>query len=876
MAATAMSAQDPDSDHSIRISFHQTQLSQALKEISIASGINVVFSPDMVPDRIINRVYNANLKTILISLLDDTELAFRTQDGQIILYRDPEYFAPFNVSGYVEDIETGERLYAVHVYDLISGAGAVTNEYGFFILQSRGKNALLRVSYVGSRHDTIFIDRTSAKATQLIQLDRLIVLREAVIEDEASRHLIIEPLSRHHYSDRQLASKSFLGGEWDVQRYAETLPGVSIGTDGVGGMHVRGGNGDQNLVLFDGVPIYHATHAIGILSVFNPLMMREVSLMKGDFPARYAGRLSSVLDVRTNEGNNREWSAQTSIGLATANVLIEGPIVKDKVGILVAARRFLPGLYLRKLSSNEKVDNGLTGETNYAFTDLNAKCNIVLTPKDRIYLSYYRGDDKYKDITNTLTVEQQSTLTESFERKLNWGNSVGILRWNHQFGQHIFANTTFTLSSFELQSLDYVDFLQTLPSSQVQGFTSREFKSTIKDVGAKFDIDHFLNNSHRLRYGVTYTRHSIAPKSIVFDDAAQIDDFFIDEGTLDDALFSKLKTSATEAGLYIEDYAEISSAVSISSGLHLGAFDVRDKIYWSLQPRLSVRIEMLKNFFGHVSANAMTQYMHLLTSSGIGLPTDLWVPSTATVKPQQVKQFAAGLSWQISPRLSLQSEAYYRVMQNLISYREGASFLFREGSVQSGILDAANWEDKVTQGSGKAYGVETQMSYTGEWCNVELSYTRAHSTRHFPDLNFGNPFDFRFDRRHAVSVSGVVHVTDQFMVSLGWNYASGIPITLAESKFAHPASSPFFPPVVVLEFSEYNSFRLPDYHRLDLGARYYWRKPKATHSLHLDIYNLYNRHNVLYIALVQDGDQFRNQKFTVLPFIPSLSYQLKI
>jgi hypothetical protein len=215
-------------------------------------------------------------------------------------------------------------------------------------------------------------------------------------------------------------------------------------------------------------------------------------------------------------------------------------------------------------------------------------------------------------------------------------------------------------------------------------------------------------------------------------------------------------------------------------------------------------------------------------------------------------------------------------MKNLLAYEEGASFLFREGSVQTGILDAANWETKVTQGAGKAYGIENQLAFTGKWWMAELAYTYAHSTREFAELNFGKQFPFRFDRRHAISFGGSFNLTSRLALSVSWNYASGIPITLAESKFLHPSSSPIFPPVEVLEFSEHNAFRLPDYHRLDIGARYSWKGGKVSHSISLDVYNAYNRHNVLYVTLVQEGDTFKNQQFTVLPFIPSLSYQLKL
>lgn len=861
----------------IRVSMRQTELGEALKQLSAQSGVNIVYSPDLIPAGLVDITMEADLEVILVRLLDNTDLAFRKQDGQIILFRDPDYNSPFNISGYVEDEDTGERLIAAHIYDLETGNGGVTNEYGFFSMQSRGRMARLRVSYLGCNTDTILVSRAKATTTQQVRLRQLVVLREVVIDADKNNQLVIEPLSGHRYNERQLSSKTFLGGEVDVQRYLESVPGVSIGTDGIGGMHIRGGNGDQNLMLLDGVPVYHATHAIGILSVFNPLMMREVNLLKGDFPARYAGRLSSVLDVRTKEGSNKQWALQASIGPSSANALIEGPIVKDKVGIVVAARRFLPGFYLRHLSMKEKEENGLVGDTEYSFTDVNAKCNIALTQKDRIYLSYYRGDDRYDDNTSTYTVDQQNTLTENFERNLNWGNSIGVVRWNHQFGLHLFMNATVTLSTFELQSLDYVDFTERLPSQQeIKGFSSREFKSRIKDAGGKLDFDHFLSNKSRMRYGILLAHHAIAPKSIAFDDAAQIDDFFIDEGTLDDALFSDLKSSALEAGVYIENTSDLGEFVTLSTGLHLGAFDVKESVYWSLQPRLSVRIKLLESLHSHVSANKMTQYMHLLTSSGIGLPTDLWVPSTSAVKPETAYQVSTGLSWQASKRLKVQSDVYYRTMENLVAYEEGASFLFREGSVQTGILDAANWEDKVTQGSGTAYGVENLISYTGKWYAADIAYTYAHARREFAELNFGNSFDFRFDRRHALSISGSVHITDQFMISASWNYASGIPITLVESKFQHPSSSPFFPPIDVLEFSEYNTFRLPDYHRLDIGARYYWRNPKATHSIHLDLYNVYNRDNVLYVTLIRDGDTFKNQRFTVLPFIPSISYQLKI
>jgi outer membrane receptor for ferrienterochelin and colicin len=862
---------------SIRVIFENVTLDEAIQELSLASGVNIVYSPDLLPSKVVDVNIQGRVTDILTQLLRGTNLSFRTQDEQIILFSEEFDQTPFIISGYVEDLESGERLIGAHLIDIATGGGSATNEYGFFSIQTRGGIVGLKTSFLGYQTDTIFITRTRARGTQKVSLRRLAILPGVIIDGEQNNFIVLHPLTSHHFNERQLASKSFLGGEIDVQRYIETQPGVSTGIDGIGGMHIRGGNGDQNLILFDGVPIYHATHAIGILSVFNPLMIREVTLQKGEYPARYSGRLSSVLDVRTKEGSNKQWALQSSIGLATVNAVVEGPVIKDKVGILVAGRRFIPGFYLRNLSSHQKADEGLSGETNYAFADLNAKCNISLTPKDRLYLSIYYGDDSYNDLTGKFTRRGQSTRNDEIKRELNWGSTIGVFRWNHQFGEDLFANLTMTLSSFELQSLDRVEFLESTPGQgDFTGFVTREFKSRIKDASARLDFDHYISNSNRLRYGLTYTRHVLSPKSIAFDDEARLDSFFVDE-LLDDALFSALRTNAIESGVYLEDEHEISDLVKFSGGVHVSAFDVREQIYWAIQPRMNISLKVADNLYAHAGAGWMTQYLHLLTSSGIGLPTDLWVPATQSAKPQRSFQVSTGMAWRISKQLKVHADIYTRRLRNLVTYREGASFLLRETTVPVGILDAANWEDKITQGSGKARGFEFASNYSGKIADLELAYTYSHSTRQFPELNSGKTFPFRFDRRHALSLSGLVHINDQFTISVSWNYASGVPITLAQLKFENPSSVPsLFPNVDLLEFSERNAYRLPSYHRLDLGAAYVWRMPKATHSIHLDLYNAYNQDNVLYVALTQDDNGFRNQQYTVLPFIPSLSYQLKL
>lgn len=863
------------------LSLDGVTLDEALRLLSTTSGVQLVYSPDMVPARSADGTYQGEIEEILTTLLYDSGLSFRRENGQIILFRKEAEISPFIVSGYIEDVDSGERLIGAHVYDLQSGMGAVTNAYGFFSLQSRGSDAELRVSYLGYGADTIRIQRHAAGDIQSITLGQLLVLREVIIEDTEDRYMAFEPLASHEVSKRKLETRINLGGEHDPQRFMETLPGVSIGIDGIGGLHVRGGNGDQNLILFDGVPVYHSTHAIGILSVFNPLMVREVRLDKGEFPARYAGRLSSVLDVRTKEGNNKQWSMQSSLGIATVNALVEGPLIRDKAGVLIAARKFVPGFYLRDLSAKEKARDNLSGETSYGFADVNAKVHFALTERDRIYVSFYRGDDDYEDLTGRFTSSGNVITTETFSRTLSWGNSVGVLRWNHQFGKNLFLNTTGILSKFELSTNDNTEFNQRLPDqTEIDGFITRKFESSIRDAGVRLDFDHYLSNRNRLRYGAAVTRHTLAPKSIVFDDEATINGFPVDERGLDELLAS-LQDRTVESGIYAENEYRVGELLRISGGVHLSRFDVRDATYWSLQPRLSATVSLLPGWNLHASAGKMTQYLHLLTSSGIGLPTDLWVPATPSVKPQNAYQASAGMSWEPAKEWTLQAEYYYRKLENLVAYEEGASFLFREGALPSGIVDAANWENKVTQGTGRATGLEVSAAYEDMHFDFRMAYTYARSTRQFEELNFGKRFPFRFDRRHALSLSGSVYLSERLVIAAGWNFASGIPITLAESRVLHPSSIPIFPSiqfssVQIIGFSEKNAYRLPAYHRLDLGMKYVWHREKAHHSIQVDLYNVYNRDNILYVTLIQEGDTFKNQQFTVLPFIPSISYHLKI
>jgi len=331
-----------------------------------------------------------------------------------------------------------------------------------------------------------------------------------------------------------------------------------------------------------------------------------------------------------------------------------------------------------------------------------------------------------------------------------------------------------------------------------------------------------------------------------------------------------------EYGLYGEDDMQISPKLSASIGLRLSAFKSGDKTYFNPEPRLKLTYQLRDDLSLEVSASRMVQYIHLLTSSGIGLPTDLWVPTSKKVMPQTAGQVSAGAVWQVGDHISLGWQMYYKQMHNLTQYKEGASFLLKQGAVEAGIIDAANWEDKVVQGDGVAYGSEWQAKVNFSKWNASLNYTLSKSERKFEELNFGEPFPFKFDRRHNVSVSGSYHINKIITATANWTYGSGAPITLAESKFLYPGSGVL--PLAVLEIGERNGYRLPAYHRLDLGISAKWVMPKAEHTINLGLYNVYGRRNLLYVTVVRDTEAqiFENRQFSVLPFIPSISYQIRL
>ncbi len=659
----------------------------------------------------------------------------------------------------------------------------------------------------------------------------------------------------------QMAHLPGMGGEVDILQSLQHLPGIQPGTDDIGGLHVRGGNADQNLILFDGVPVYNPYHTLGLYSIFDFDMIRKVRYFRGQFPARFGGRVSSVVDVRTKQGNNKEFHGKASIGLIASKLALEGPLVKDKGAFYLSARRSHLDPVLKKYTRKQREERGEDGFLNYHFGEIIAKLDYRLNDKNHLYLSFYKGGDHY-DNQNDYQ-ENFDALQRTFkeQQQLNWGNTLSVLRWNHPFSNKLFANFTATYSTFQFQSDDSIEDLIFNEIAETDSFVLRSvYQSTIEDLSFKVDFDFVPNPQHYIRFGAIATNHRFQPGAI----SAQ-DDLFQDFPFLPNGRVNTPIIKAQELNAYFEDEWNLHQKLQIHLGAHASLFSVQSKQYAFIEPRLSLHGQIAPPLHFHLSFSQMNQYLHLLTRSGAGFPTDLWVPSTAKVKPQQSLIADAHLDLQLAPQWSMEGGVYYKKMKRLINYSEGANFL-----LNSDVLSTANWEDRIVTGQGQSYGLEALVKKgKGKWQGW-LSYTWSKTNRQFDDLNNGQSFPFRFDLRHVLSLVTTYRWSSNWQGSASWSYRSGSQVNLAlnEWQYVDQDGNPFF---YFNDFGSKNSYTLPAYHRLDANVQYQKEKPWGSWSLHWGIYNAYNQRNIFYIK-TEYNPLTRQLGYKSVSLIPILPY----
>jgi len=753
------------------------------------------------------------------------------------------------ISGYVKEKGTGELLIGVNIYIKGTQTGTVSNNYGFYSLTLPEGKVNLTYSFIGFqpviknidlRHDTMIT----------VYLNNAVELQGVeIVADKSERISNDVQMSKVMVPIKQVREIPALLGERDVFKVLQLMPGVRSGSEGNAGFYVRGGGPDQNLIILDDAPVYNAYHLFGFFSVFNGDAIKSIELYKGGFPARFGGRLSSVLDINMKDGNNEEFGGEGSIGLISSRLMLECPIVKKKSSFIISGRRTYVDILaapFQKFAFDDQV-------SGYYFYDLNAKVNYEINEKNRIYLSSYFGRDKFYS-----NIEERD-YKESFN--LFWQNFTSTFRWNHLFNNKLFSNTSLIYSKYKFDiGIKYEE--------RLGDKYELDYFSGIRDYGLKYDMHYIPNSTHYIRMGITSTHHLFTPSA------------FAVKGSLVNDIESKAKQiKSLESAAYIEDEIKLNRS-KFNAGLRFTNFYVNKKSYFSLEPRLMYSYMINENLSFKASYAFMNQYIHLLSTTGISLPVDLWVPSTDIVKPKQSQQVAIGFAQDFSnPAFSVSLEGYYKTMRNIISYKEGASF------ISTGTFDENqefNYEDVVTTGNGKSYGVEllVQRKYgklTG-WVGYTLSWTKYK----FDELNFGKEFWARHDRRHDISIVAIYKLKEKITISGTWVFGSGDAITLQKAVFngvTHNING-YTGFNRVYDYGSRNDFRMAPYHRLDLGVQFHknlsWGGKR---TIEVGLYNVYSRANPFFYYI---GNEYSNGKsYTVLkqvslfPIIPSISYYLK-
>jgi hypothetical protein len=764
----------------------------------------------------------------------------------------------YTLSGTVKELSNGEDLIGLTIFvKELPGTGTVSNVYGFYSLTLPKGEYTIQYSFVGytTQEYKINFNQNIKKNVELgesaNELDVFEVSAEKEDENIRSTEMSVTKIDM-----KEIESIPVLFGERDIMKTIQLMPGVATGGEGSTGFFVRGGSSDQNLILLDEAPVYNASHLLGFFSVFNSDAIKDVKLYKGGMPAQYGGRLSSVMDIKMKDGNSKQLAVSGGLGLISSKLTIEAPIVKDKGSFIISGRRTYLEVFTQ-LSSNETVK-----KSTLYFYDLNLKANYRLGEKDRVFLSGYFG----KDVLG---------LDDRFG--VNWGNSTATLRWNHLFNDKLFSNTSLIYSNYNYNiKIEAAEF---------------EISSKIQDLTLKEDLDFYLNDKNKIKFGGSFVHHTFAPGE--FSATGELNN--INELVIE-------KRYSLESGLYLSNEQKVTDLFSLTYGVRFSNFtqvgpgeiygfnedgsisDTTNYNNWQkvasyngLEPRLSAKLEL--NEFSSIKASyaRSNQYLHLLSNSSSGSPTDTWMPSSNNIKPEVSDQVALGYFRNLKNNTyEFSAETYYKILDNAIDYKNGA-----EISLNPTV------EGELLFGEGRAYGLELFLKKKKGKFTGWISYTLAKSEQKFVAINRGEWYSAKQDRTHDLSIVGMYALSDRVKLSSTFVYYTGNAVTFPSGKYQIDNQT-------INLYSDRNGSRMPNYHRMDIGLTWDGKeykeiknletgemekvKKKFTSSWNFSIYNLYARENAYSIAFQENEDnpaQTEIIRTSLFKIIPSVSYNFK-
>lgn len=750
----------------------------------------------------------------------------------------------YTVSGYIKDASTGEELIgATVVVKERSGLGAASNAYGFYSLTLPAGEHILSAQFIGYTpiEERIVLDRNLKLNFELteqgLQIDEVVITGERADQNVKSVQMGVERMDI-----KEINAVPVLFGEKDLIKTIQLMPGVKVAGEGSTGFFVRGGAADQNLILLDEATVYNASHLLGFFSVFNSDALKDVTLFKGTQPAQFGGRLSSVLDIKMKDGNNKRFGAEGGVGLISSRLTLEGPIVKDRSSFIVSGRRTYADMFL-KLSNDPALN-----ESRLYFYDLNMKANYRINDKHRVFLSGYFGRDAlgFQDLFG-----------------IYWGNATGTIRWNWLISDKLFSNTSLIYSNY-----DYRINLNALG-------TSVDIFSRIRDFNLKQDFQYYASSKSKINFGFNAIHHNIVPGAIRLS------------SDVISNLFELPTQNSVENAVYASHEYTVSPVLSIEYGLRLSAFtplgpgefysyddrgdvvdtarfDRREPVltYLNLEPRLAINYLLTEKSSIKAGYARNTQNMHLLTNTTSGNPTDLWIPSSNNVRPQIADQVSIGYfrnfrnnTWEFS------TETYYKALQNQIDYKDGAELNFNE-TVESQLLF----------GEGRAYGVEFYLKKKTGRLNGWVSYTLSRIENRIDGINNGEFYAANQDRTHDFSIVALYAINQKVQLSASWVYFTGNAVTFPSGKYELEGQ-------ILNFYTERNAYRMPDFHRLDLGVTIERKKTERFESSwNFSLYNAYGRQNAFVINFEPDPEdptRTRAVQTALFRWIPSATYNFK-
>lgn len=890
----------------VTLDMRQKQVAEIVKEIEKQTNIHFSYESGLLeglPKASLS-VKGEPLSRCLDKLFGNLPVVYSIDGKYVILKRKPRRVT---ISGFIRDSTSSEPLIGASVHDLISSRGNTSNNYGFFSLTLNPGDVNLYVSYIGYKSRPVAFKALDRDTALIVELRPGVSLKEVVVtgSDPETEQVRNAQMGKLDINQRTIKATPVMFGESDIIKTLQQTPGVAVGSEGMAGMYVRGGNADENLFLIDGNPVYQVNHIGGVFSAFNAEAIRGMEFFKAGFPARYGGRLSSVIDLHTKEGNMKEYHGNASIGLISGNLSLEGPLIKDKTSFMIALRRTWLDVFtapavgiINKL--NRK--NGKKINARYAFHDLNLTLNHHFSDRSRMFFSLYNGNDvaKFKE-TYFGNDDGYAPYYNSDDASLRWGNMIATMGWTYVFNNKLFGKISgvYTRYRSRITKTNTDNVGDEGEGDYMESYDKTSAKTGITDFGIRSQFDYLPHSRHHIRFGADMMMHRFRPEQSKTythtKDRTDNNDLGVDYAN--DLLW------AQELSAFAEDDWSPADKFRFNAGLRYNVFHIDSKTFSGIEPRLSARWLINDNLSLKASYARMRQNVHLVSDSYISLPTDAWMPVTRRLKPLLCDHYTLGAYYNWKNPLGefeVSLEGYYKNLDHLLEYRDGYSFM----------PSFSSWEDKMAVGKGRAYGAELmvrkQTGRTTGWVGYALSW----ADRKFDELNDGQRFPAKYDNRHKLNIVVMHKLSKKVELSAAWTFASGNHFTLSLENYYgavptfgynnyayNPSSQSYYIPkhnyIILDHYDKRNNYQFPAYHRLDLGINIYRPKKKGRMGIwNISVYNVYCHMNTF---LVKQSYKFTNsynyespvnsdygyptrpcfKKLGIIPIVPSVTYTFK-